>query len=82
VMWSPSAGALADFYRVDLETLEGEALLSALLPRTARRYEVPAWLATRAADRAIRWRVVGLAADGAHLRTSTWRTAKFTQAAR
>lgn len=82
VMWSPSAGAAADFYRVDLETQQGEALLSALLPRTARRYEVPSWLATRAGDRTIRWRVVGLAADGAHLRASAWRSAKFTEAAR
>ena len=82
VMWSPSAGSLADFYRVDLETQQGEALLSALLPRTARRYEVPSWLASRAGDRAIRWRVVGLAADGAHLRTSAWRSAKFTESAR
>ena len=82
VMWSPSAGSAADFYRVDLETQQGESLLSALLPRTARRYEVPSWLATRAADRTIRWRVVGLAADGAHLRTSAWRSAKFAEAPR
>lgn len=82
VMWSPSAGSGADFYRVDLETLQGESLLSALLPRTARRYEVPSWLATRAADRTIRWRVVGLAADGAHLRTSAWRSARFAEAPR
>ena len=82
VMWSPSAGSGADFYRVDLETQQGERLLSALLPRTARRYEVPAWLASRAADRTIRWRVVGLAADGAHLRTSAWRSARFAEATR
>jgi len=82
VMWSPSAGAVADFYRVDLETQRGEGLLSALLPRTARRYEVPAWVATRAADRTIRWRVVGLAADGAHLRASAWRSATFAEATR
>jgi hypothetical protein len=82
VMWSPSAGAVADFYRVDLETQQGEALLSALLPRSARRYEVPTWLAARAADRTIRWRVVGLSADGAHLRTSAWRSARFTEPAR
>jgi hypothetical protein len=77
LLWSPSEGVVPDFYRVDLETQRGEALLSALLPRTARRYEVPAWLATRAGDRAIRWRVIGLAADGTHLRSSAWRSARF-----
>jgi len=82
VMWSPSVGSMDDFYRVDLETERGEALLSALLPRTARRYEVPTWLAARAGDQPIRWRVVGLAADGAHLRTSVWRSATFTERSR
>jgi hypothetical protein len=77
VLWSPSEGVVPDFYRVDLETERGEALLSALLPRTARRYEVPTWLAARAGDRAIRWRVIGLAADGTHLRSSAWRSARF-----
>jgi hypothetical protein len=72
----------ADFYRVDLETEHGDRLLSALLPRTARRYEVPSWLAARAGDNAIRWRVVGLAADGAHLRATIWRSAKFTEGSR
>lgn len=77
VLWLPSAAIAPDFYRVDLETEQGEPLLSALLPRTARRYEVPAWLATRASGRTIRWRVTGLAADGAHLRSSVWRSARF-----
>jgi hypothetical protein len=82
VMWSPSVGLAADFYRVDLETEHGDRLLSALLPRTARRYEVPSWLAARAGDNAIRWRVVGLAADGSHLRATIWRSAKFTEGSR
>ena len=81
VLWSPSEGTVPDFYRVDLETEHGEALLSALLPRNARRYDVPTWLAARAGDRRIRWRVTGLAADGTHLRASAWRSAKFVGAA-
>ena len=68
---------MPDFYRVDLETEQGEALLSALLPRNARRYEVPTWLAARAGDHKIRWRVTGLAANGSQLRASVWRSAKF-----
>jgi len=81
VSWSPSEGTVPDFYRVDLETSRGEALLSALLPRNARRYEAPAWLAARAGDSRIRWRVTGLAADGSRLRVSAWRSAKFVGAA-
>jgi hypothetical protein len=81
VLWSPSEGAAPDFYRVDLETQQGEALLSALLPRTARRYEVPVWVAARASDRTIRWRVIGLAADGSHVQSSIWRSARVVAGA-
>jgi len=80
VLWSPSEGVAPDFYRVDLETEQGEMLLSALLPRTARRYEVPAWVEARAIDRTIRWRVIGLAADGNHVRSSVWRSVKLADA--
>ena len=80
VMWSPSAGSMADFFRVDLETQEGESLLHALLPRSARRYEVPTWLASRAANRTIRWRVVALAANGTQLDATAWRSAKVAEA--
>jgi len=81
VLWLPSEGVVPDFYRVDLETDQGDALLSALLPRAARRYDVPAWLAARAGNRAIRWRVIGLAADGTLLRSSVWRTTRFGSSA-
>jgi hypothetical protein len=81
VLWLPSEGVAPDFYRVDLETDQGDALLSALLPRAARRYDVPDWLAARAGNRAIRWRVIGLTADGTLLRSSVWRTTRFATGA-
>jgi hypothetical protein len=82
LLWSPSERVVPDFYRVDIETDGGEALLSALLPRAARRYEVPNWLAARAGDRTIRWRVVALAADGSRVRSSVWRSVRLVSAPR
>ena len=77
VTWSPGDGVIPDFYRVDFETDQGAPLMSALLPRDARLYEAPPWLAARAEGRAIRWRVTGLAANGTHVRVSVWRSARF-----
>jgi len=77
VTWSPGEGVIPDFYRVDFETDRGVPLMSALLPRNARRYAAPPWLAERAESRGIRWRVTGLAANGARLRESVWRTARL-----
>ena len=74
LMWAPSAGARPVFYRVELETDQGSTLLSAVLPETARRYEAPSWIAERANGRSIRWRVTGLAADGARTSSSVWRS--------
>jgi hypothetical protein len=72
--WLPAGATIAEFYRVDFESVDGVPLWSALVPGTARRYEAPPWLATRAGARGVRWRVTGLAADGTHAATSPWRS--------
>jgi hypothetical protein len=74
--WMPAGAAISDFYRVDFEASDGILLWSALVPGGTRRYEAPPWLAARAGTRGIRWRVTGLAADGTHLATSPWRSAR------
>jgi hypothetical protein len=77
LLWAPTDRARPVFYRVDLETDDGAALLSALLPRSARRYEAPSWVAERAKGRSIRWRVTGLTAEGAHTASSAWRSLRI-----
>lgn len=74
VTWLVSSGPRADFYRVEIETDRGSSIWRAMLPRTARRYEAPPWIAARAGDRAMRWRVVGLAANGEQVDATDWRT--------
>jgi hypothetical protein len=63
----------AALYRLELETTEGEALLSAFVPGPVSGYRAPPWLAERAAGRAVRWRVVVIDAAGRELGTSEWR---------
>jgi hypothetical protein len=77
LMWAPGELARPMFYRVDLETDRGAVLLSALLPRNARRYAAPSWVAERSKGQAIRWRVTGLTADGAQTASSVWRSLRI-----
>jgi hypothetical protein len=75
-MWLPPDETGIEFYRLELATDRGDALLGALLPRTARRYDLPAWAIAKGAGTAIRWRVSALAASGTVLRSSAWRRVK------
>jgi hypothetical protein len=67
-------GDRAEMFRVEIETDRGTPLWRALLPRTARRYEAPPWIAERAGDRPIRWRVVRVSAAGETIDATDWRT--------
>jgi hypothetical protein len=76
-MWIPGSETTASFYRVEIQTESGTPVLGALLPHTARRYDIPSWVAVQAANQRIRWRVTALAADGAHAQTTTWRSVRL-----
>jgi hypothetical protein len=78
LVWAPNERARPVFYRVELETDEGAALFSSVLPRSARRYDAPSWVWERARGRVIRWRVVGLGADGARTVSSVWRSLRIS----
>jgi hypothetical protein len=67
------AVAQADLYRVEIETENGEPILSALVPGSVGGYRAPPWLADRAAGRFLRWRVVATDAAGRALGRSAWR---------
>jgi hypothetical protein len=68
-----SASEVADFYRVDFETVQGRPVFSALLPRASRAYEAPGALLTGAGP-GVRWRVTALGADGSLRQRSVWRS--------
>lgn len=70
VTWSGEPSAAA--YRVELQSTDGTALLSALLPLSARHYEVPTMVWQRATNGALRWRVTALDGAGAFVRQTGW----------
>ena len=75
-MWIPPEEREIEFYRFELATDTGETLFAALLPRTSRRYDVPSFAVAKGTGGPLRWRVTGLDAAGAVLRSSVWRRVK------
>lgn len=70
--WQSHPQAL--LYRLELETSEGEALLTALVQGPVSGYRAPSWLGERVAGRPTRWRVIAIDAAGRELARSDWRS--------
>jgi hypothetical protein len=63
----------AAHYRLEVRSGSGEELLSAVLPAGAGGYRAPPWLAERAGEGRLRWRVVGLDLRGNQVAAGGWR---------
>jgi hypothetical protein len=60
-------------YRVEIESPDGTAVLSALLPNAVAGYRAPPWLGERVKDGRLRWRVAATDARGRVIGRSEWR---------
>ena len=67
----------ARFYRLEVETLDGKPILSALLLPGTSHYQPPPWIREREAGAILRWRVVALDEKGAVAMETAWRSLKF-----
>jgi len=67
--------AAAALYELQIEMGDGRPVLNAVLGAGTTRYQAPSWLAERAGDQRIRWRVVSTDAGGS-VRRSAWRPLK------
>lgn len=65
--------ARAALYQLDVQTRDGRAVLSAVVPRGIPLYRSPPWLAERAGGEPLRWRVVALDIGGSTIQRSPWR---------
>lgn len=72
--WNPTAGAA--YLRVEIER-DGQVVHEALLPPDARTYRLPSFVADRAGDRPVRWRVVAVFDSGQVGQRSAWRRLTF-----
>lgn len=63
----------AAFYRLEVRSLAGEDIVSAVLPGGTAGYRPPPWFADQVTDDDLLWRVVATDAEGRAVGTSTWR---------
>ena len=66
----------AALYRVEIETEDGTALFSAVVPPGVGVYRAPPFVVQRAAGKLVRWRVSALDFNGWPMRHSGWRMVK------
>lgn len=82
--FSLAAGGVFDFswteaphavlYRLEIEDLAGQSVLSALLPPGITTYRAPPWLGEKAGGRPMQWRVSGLTLGGRVIAGTAWRS--------
>jgi hypothetical protein len=68
-----------EVYRVELQNAQQQLVHAALVRPGIGTYRAPSWLSDKAADGALRWRVVAIGIDGDLVRTSPWRTVRFAR---
>ena len=72
--WSPVDGM--EFYQLEAQSTDRTPLMTAIVTKETLVYQSPPWLREKAGEKAIRWRVVGLDAEGRALRRSPWKEGK------
>ncbi len=74
--WTEAAGAA--YHRLEIETAQGHAVVSALLVTGTSLYRAPMWLKEKARDGNLRWRVMALDQNGIALSETAWRSLRLT----
>lgn len=67
-----------DLYRVEIDTLQGETIMSAMLQHGAASYACPSWLREKVGVQVFEWRILGFDSEGRQMNETEWRTLKFT----
>jgi hypothetical protein len=75
--WAEMAGAA--FYKVELESPEGQTVLQAVVLPGAGVYRAPSWLKEKSGANPLRWRVIALDETGKQLSETDWRTFKIAR---
>lgn len=73
----PGLAKQTSLYRLEVEKLGGERVLSAFVQPDIGAYRAPPFLAERSGSDVLRWRVVSLDAKGKAITESPWRTLRF-----
>lgn len=77
ITFSWTEARVAVLHRLEVESANGDQVLSALLLPGVAAYAAPTWLSDRVGTEAFRWRVVALGPEGQSIRATPWRTMRF-----
>lgn len=75
--WSEIEGIA--FYRVELESVQGQSFLQAIVLPGVGFYRAPSWLQEKLTQGNLRWRVVALDSTGKLLSETTWRSLRIAK---
>jgi hypothetical protein len=75
--WTEIEGAA--FYKVELESAQGQAVFQAIVLPGTGLYRAPSWLRENKSASALRWRVIALNQTGKALSETAWRTFKIAR---
>lgn len=75
--WTEIEGAV--FYKVELESAQGQAVFQAIVLPGIGFYRAPSWLQQHKSASALRWRVIALDQRGKALSETDWRSLKITR---
>ena len=64
-------------YHLELQDLQGSALLSAVLRAGTGTYRPPSWLRNTVGDSVVRWRVIAFSGLGKQIAATDWRTLRI-----
>jgi hypothetical protein len=73
----PVLSPRARLYRLEIQRLSGDQILAAIVLPELCLYRAPPLLEVKAGNEVLRWRVVGLDANGGQLVVSEWRTVRL-----
>jgi len=74
--WAEFPGAA--FYRIELQSLQGQPIISAMLVSGSTIYRAPSWLKEKVAD-GLQWRVVALDQSGNSVSETDWRKLRLSK---
>ena len=67
-------------YHLELQDLQGNPLLSAVLIAGTVSYRAPSWLKDKSGDTIARWRVIAFNEQGTQIAATGWRSFRFEDA--
>ncbi len=69
----------ATTYRLEVEDLQGNPTISAILTTGIGAYRAPSWLKDRVRDTVVRWHVIAFGQAGKQIAQTDWRSLRFSR---